>query len=304
MAEILLNYRIDWSDDASVPTYATCFHRQLLLAEHNVTAIGEGQDYKDIKEVNQKKYDLFIDLDCGRNQKGKLHFANGENEKRIEIPSAVKFIDTHGYPSLHRRLAKQYDHVFFAVWDKRDLFSNLPSAHWCPNASDDMWFDHINHTEEPPRFSLGFFGSKGGLSRADGAIAVCKRRKLPYDIREIGRSYKTRWPRTAEAMLACSVLFNKGQKHDGPNQRVIESMLMNRPLITDRDSRDGMDKLFKEGEHYLGYNNESELGNQLEWCLSGTTKDLAESMAARAYIEVKSKHLIKHRVAQILEVCL
>jgi spore maturation protein CgeB len=109
------------------------------------------------------------------------------------------------------------------------------------------------------------------------------------------------WPKTAEAMAFCKVLFNRGQKHDGPNQRVIESMLMDRPLISDRDARDGMKQLFEEGEHYLAYSSEAELANNLEWCLREPS--LAGSMARRAYELAKEKHQVKHRIEQILEIC-
>jgi spore maturation protein CgeB len=77
---------------------------------------------------------------------------------------------------------------------------------------------------------------------------------------------------------------------------------MNRPLITNRDSADGMSLLFEEGEHYIGYDTYTELANQMEWCMS-SDYDIAKNMAQKSYELVKEKHLIKHRVAQILEVC-
>ena len=77
-------------------------------------------------------------------------------------------------------------------------------------------------------------------------------------------------------------------------------MLMERPLITDRDPRDGMSKLFEVGEHYLSYATTSELANNIEWALREPS--LASSMARRAYKEAYEKHQVKHRVEQILEV--
>ena len=128
---------------------------------------------------------------------------------------------------------------------------------------------------------------------------MAQRNTWKVDVREIGKS-GGRWPRTAEAMAHCKVLFNRGQKHDGPNQRVIESMLMERPLVTDRDKRDGMSRLFIEGEHYLGYDSDSELANNIQWCLREPS--LAISMARRGYKLAVEKHQVKNRVEQILEV--
>jgi hypothetical protein len=311
MAKIILGYRQDWvgnTTNAVNTTYASSFFRELEALGHEVLEIGEGHQIKDVNKLGPmtiNSFDLLIDLDCGRSTDGKLKFQNeGGN---IKIPTAVWFIDSHGYPSLHHRMAKGYNHVFFAVWDKRDLFKSHPSAYWCPNATDVKWFNYNDFMDDylDPDFTIGFFGSKGGLDRADVLKEICDRseeHKLTYDIREIGRSWKVRWPKTAQAMVNCRILWNKGQKHDGPNQRVMESMIMRKPLITDRDPRDGMKQLFEEGEHFLGWETEAELGSQIRWCL--TNKELAESMADRAYNEVLKKHLIKNRVEQILEICL
>ena len=289
-------------------TYARSFHYYFKKAGHIVLPVGEGHSISDIDEIGDewKEYDLWLDIDNGRNLKGELRFqyADQSRKNKVNIPSAVRFIDTHGYPSLHHRAARKYDHVFFAVWDKRDRFANHRSAHWCPNSSDDRWFDYVKYSinNRFSKFSVGFFGSKGGLERADILKTVCDRRNLNYDIREVGSENRQRWPSTAEAMAACRALFNYGQKHDGPNQRVIESMLMNKPLLNNKDDRDGMSKIFQENEHYLSYSNEVELGIVLDRALEDPHQ-LAQDMAERAYKLVKEKHLVKHRVEQILEVC-
>lgn len=306
MALIILGYRLD-KDKLGVPmeNYALSTHRALEELGHRVIPVGAGHEVNHLNNLDDiilRIADLFLDLDCGRDVKGKLSFYyNYDDKHRLPCPTAVRFIDSHGQPTLHKRLAKCYDHVFFAVYARRDLFINHQSTHWCPNASDDRWFNYT-FSKGKPEFTAGFFGSKDGLSRGEILERVCKKRGLTYDIREVGRHNRQRWPGTAEAMANCQVLFNMGQKHDGPNQRVIESMLINRPLITDKDPTDGMDLLFKEHEHYLGYKTETELGVALDWVLSEPS--LANSMAVRAYNEVISKHLVKHRVQQILEVCL
>ena len=308
MAKIILAYRRKTDEAGEIPTYDTSVFEALLNRGHDVMRVGENQQgYQNVSEIGEtefKSYDLFLDLDCGKNKKGDQHFqyVNG----KAPIPSAVRFIDTHGHPSLHKRMAGNYNHVFFAVWARRDAFASHPSTHWCPNASDDKWFDfELFPTEwRYPKKDIGFYGSKDGLDRADEMRDICNNApsNFAHDIREVGRTDKRRWPRTAEQMANCKMLFNRGQKHDGPNQRVIESMLMCKPLISDRDKADGMGKLFQEGEHFLGYESRSQLFDQMRWCKSN--EDLANSMAFRAYRLVKEKHLVRHRVDQILDVCL
>ncbi len=301
MANILLGYlqRFDKHGEV-IPSYTHSTHQALLDLGHTVTAMGEGhglESFKSIATSALNNFDLFLDIDNGRNSKGDLAFQT----EKPPILSAVRFVDTHGHPSLHKRLAKNYDHVMFAVWDKRDLFTHHPSVHWCPNASDPKHFykDILPDTHESRPIDVGFFGSKHGLDRADILKKVGARNSWRLDIREVGKN-GARWPKTAEAMSRCKVLFNKGQKRDGPNQRVIESMLMERPLVNDRDNRDGMSELFEEGEHYLGYASDSELANNIQWCFREPS--LASSMAKRAYRLAYDKHQVKHRVEQILEV--
>lgn len=304
MARIILSYRLDRGRKLTpVETYSRSFDRALCEMGHDVIQIGSGWPHSSLKSLSEvviKQNDLFIDLDCGRNKEGKLEFQL--QEETISIPSAVWFIDTHGYPSLHKRLAKNYTHVFFAVYSKRDLFTKHKSARWCPNASDIKWFNFTDHISTfcNPKHTLGFFGTKGGLNRTNLLKEICKRNGYSIDAREIGRVYGHRWPDTAKAMANCKLLFNMGQKHDGPNQRVMESMLMCRPLITDRDSRDGMTQIFKEGDHFLGWSKESELADQIKWSLSNP--DLSTSMACRAYLEVVRNHQTRNRVKDILNV--
>ncbi len=304
MANIILGCRKDLDKRGNpIITYSDSTHRALVELGHSVVLMGEGHKYTgfdDMLDGMIRQTDLFIDIDCGRNGKGDLSYHCTEN--KTPVPSVLRTIDDHGHPSFNRRAARNYDHVFFAVFDKRDIYASHKSAHWCPNASDAKYFykDILPDLNESRPFDIGFFGSKGGIDRADTLKEIATRHSWTCDIREIGKG-RTRWPATAEAMARCKVLFNRNQKHDGPNQRVIESMLMERPLVTDRDARDGMSELFTEGEHYLGYDSESELANNIEWCLREPS--LALSMARRAYMCAIEKHQVKHRVAQILEVC-
>jgi hypothetical protein len=285
-------------EDRPVETYSRSMARVLREQEHEVIEVPK----KPAEDARYDHVDLLLDIDCGRDEKGKLHW-HGAIAKPKGCVSAVVLIDSHGNPSLHHRLAKNYDHAFFAVWDKRDLFTAHPSAHWCPNFTDLAWFNGEDYPV-PKNFlyNFGFFGSKGGLDRADPMIKIANDRGWRATARQVNIGTKHRWPRTAECMAECQFLFNKGQKHDGPNLRVMESMLMQRPLISDRDPRSGMDKLFEEGIHYLGYDyftNEG-LEDAMGWVMTNPTA--AQCMAEAAYDEVRNHHLVEHRIAQILEV--
>jgi hypothetical protein len=293
---IIVNFRQDYDKDRPVATYASAVYTRLFQMGHEVRAVGEGQktQLEDLRHRG-RGYDLFLDIDNGRSKKGTFGFVYPDYTP--DIPTAVWFIDSHGQPDLHQRIAGKYTHVFFAVWDKRDLFSLHRSAHWCPNATE---LDYFPFAQYDGTIDFGFFGSKGGLDRADVMKEIAAKNGWSTDVRQVNGAWKHKFPHTGEAMGKCRVLFNHGQKHDGPNLRVMESMAVGRPLITDLDRRSGMDKLFEKDKHYLGYESPAELEYWMKWALDNPDK--VKWMANRAYQEVCAKHTIQNRVDQILEV--
>lgn len=303
-------------DGAEAPCYAWSYVEAFREMGHEVTTCGEGHGFADRVDVKPDAPwcpDLILDIENGRNQKGELRFRAHESRwlrfhvgelgsiRTSNVKTAALLVDSHGHPDLHAEVAKYYDHVFFAVWARRDLFAGHPSAHWCPNATDLKWFGTPEQLAIEPTIDVGFFGSKRGLSRADDLVAICKVNGWTYDVRQVASNRNpNRWPATGEAMARCRVLFNRGQKHDGPNQRVMESMAMGRPLLTDRDERDGMRVLFETGLHYYGY----ESPKDLEMAMGALVDNepMRKHFGAIQRAEVEAKHLVKHRAAQILEV--
>lgn len=293
--KIALNYRVDTcSKDgvaSPVETYARCVDRAFRALGHETTNV-----CPDVLWCPQD-FDAYLELDNGRGPDGELGF--GKHKGDLSLPTAIWLVDSHGHADLHRALAPYYDHVFFAVWDKRDLFTGHKSAHWCPNATDPQFFYPI---VGDPKFDFGFFGSKGGLGRADKMIEICTKNGWSADVRQINGAFKHKWPYTCEAMNNCKVLFNHGQKHDGPNLRVLEAMAVGRPLISDLEPRSGMSKLFTEGEHYLSYESYTYAGLESVMGEALRSPTRAAAMADNARKLVLEKHLIKNRVEQMLEV--
>ena len=298
--KICLAFRQDRRSNGPVECYA----RSVLYAlekKHDVICVGEGHDIELLEEVNQGDFDMLLEIENGRNSKGKLFFQQGRYH--WTIPSAVWLIDSHGQPDLHKAIARDYNHIFFAVWSKRDIFKDHKQAHWCPCATDLRWFDYKNFEDIQVYFDFGFFGSLTGIPRAYPLKEICQRRGWTFDVRQISKPRKHKWPYCGQAMAACKNLFNHGQKHDGPNQRVLESMAMRRPLLTDcSDTLDGMGKLFEHGVHYIGYQSYSysDLEERCEWVIENPEK--AEVIADAGYREVAAKHTIDNRVDFMLEV--
>jgi len=290
------HYRFHY-EGREVATYGKCMVRELRARGHEVTEIPKTR----FKDDNQyKQFDLLIDVDSGRDMNG--DYGWHLHDAPVPIPSVAFFIDTHGKTDLHARISRRADHVFFAVWDKRNVFADHDSAHWCPNFTDLEFFDREQHKEAVPKFNFGFFGSKGGLDRADPMIALAQKYNWTYDVRQISIKGKHQWPRTAEAMANCKVLWNHGQKHDDPNLRVLESMAMGRVLINPQDDRSGIGYLFEPWIDYLPYVPYTceELFERMKFAINRL--DACAKIAENAYQKVIHNHLTKHRIKQIMEV--
>lgn len=294
--KIVVNHRTDYRDNKPVETYSRSYVHYLAKAGHEVTEIGEG--LCDWSTVEFRNFDLLLDIDSGRNKQGELPFIG---DKINRVKKAVIFTDSHGHPTLHKRLSPHYNHVFFAVWSRRDLFAKHSSAHFLPNATDLRWFSPIEWGSDLFTFDFGFHGSKHGLDRADKLKEICAKNGWSHDVRQITNQYKQRWPHTALAMGQCLNLFNCGQKHD-INLRWFESMACKRPLISDRDPMSGVDNLFQPWVHYVPYEAYTFKGLEegMAWMLS--YQDKCKVMAEAAYNLVKEKHTVENRVAQLLEV--
>lgn len=302
MPKILVSFRQDVRH-TPVACYPKSYGETLERLGHTVTYCGEGHPVEHLEQVPELlSYDLILEIENGRNKKGNLAFQ--VPEYFVRVPKAVILIDTHGFDreGLHRELAKKYDYVFFAVWSKRHVFVEHPSAHWLPNCTDLKWFDYKNFPGVEARYDVGFHSSKKGLSRALNLIDICRKNHWSYDIREVVKAHRHRWPATGEAMRGCKVLFNRGQRGDGPNQRVLESMAICRPLVSDSDPTSGMSRLFEDGRHYLAYKkgNVEDLEDKVRFLLENPKK--ANEIAQAGYEECSAKHTVKQRAKSILEV--
>lgn len=295
-------FRQDFRLDGPVECYARSVAEALEEKGHEVYLVGEGHTIghspESLESLNQDDFDCLIEIENGRNSKGEMFFQQGKY--KWKIPSCVWLIDSHGQSDIHQIVSKDYNHVFFAVWNKRDLYASHPSAHWAPCATDFKWFDGDNYPYSPD-YEFGFFGSKTGLVRADPLVALCEEKGWTYDVRQVTKARKHKWPMCAGAMSKCHALFNHGQKHDGPNQRVMESMAMRRPLITDLDPESGMSKLFEDGKHFIGYESLTYKGLESAMWVAQNCPD-AFNLADEAYLEVKRNHQVSNRVDQMLEV--
>lgn len=280
-----------------VECYPRSFLRILQEKGHSVISCGEGHEIEFLGDLKEKEFDCIIEIENGRNKSGEVLFQQSKVNWRI--PSAVWLIDSHSRANLHRHISSSYSHVFFAPWIMRDIYKEHNSAHWCPNSTDLKWFNKEKITS--PQYDFVFVGSKMGLPRADNLKRICQKRQWSCWIGEVSRAGKHKWPFCAQKMREGMIGYNWSQRQDAPNQRVLETMAVGIPLLQDICPLSGMDMLFREGKHYIGYRRDwSDLENKMEWAMRNSNK--CKEIADNAYLEVKANHTIENRVNQILEV--
>lgn len=299
---ILFVYRTDIFRKKKCRNYPSCYVEELRKRGHEVVEVGENHEITRLEDAPNA--DLLVEMENGRNSKGDLDFLQHSTHLG-GIKTAVILIDSHGHPDWHEIVAKSYDHVFFAVWFRRDLFKDHPSAHFLPNATDLRWFDRdlFASKAEPGDdfFDFGFFGSRGGLDRADPMIAVAKEKEWTYRVDQIDIPARRMWPATGDAMYHCFNLFNHQQKHD-LNLRIFESMAVGRPLIHSYDPASGIDDLFEKWVHYIPYDAYTYKGLEDAMSFAMNSPGKSEEIAEAAYNLVASSHTVSNRVDRLLEV--
>ena len=107
------------------------------------------------------------------------------------------------------------------------------------------------------------------------------------------RVVRTAAPIAARLYASVAVSLNMALNND-INSRVFEVLSAGGCLLTDRlEPQSGMQTLFREGEHYLGYDGEDELVSQLQWALAHPEQ--SEAIATQGHAEYLARHLPEFR---------
>ena len=115
--------------------------------------------------------------------------------------------------------------------------------------------------------------------------------KVYYDLGPIFREYQ-------QLNCAARVVLSWSSLEDTP-ARVYEGMLMGRALCANRTK--DLTEQFVEGDHFLGFDDEREAGNQVQRLLADDS--LRTEMGQRAHRKVMAQHLWDHRIISILDTC-
>lgn len=213
------------------------------------------------------------------------------NLDALPCPKACYLIDSHLYLDFHLEWAKQFDMVFIAQREYLEEFRRQGMrTHWLPLACDP---EVHRRFDEPKIHSVGFVGEINSGSRCEALLKiVASQIQLHYD-----RCYMEDM---ARIFSKSKIVFNEALKND-LNMRVFEAMSTGSLLLTDMARNSGQDELFRDGEDYAVYRDNT-VGDVARFYLDND--ELREQIAARGQLLVHNAHTYAHRVDDLLAVAL
>jgi Glycosyl transferases group 1 len=262
-------------------TTARYFERVLLA---------QGQDFTywdcppDLKSIRANDLFLFVDP--------VLDWPIGL--ERLPCMTAAYLIDVHQDLESRLRLSKFFDVIFVVQKDYVAGFEETgrTNVQWLPLACDPAVHSHPHEVRE---FDLGFVGKLGQPNtwRNDVLSTILPRYRT--------NNYNTFYPPRAMADVYgnSKIVLNTSINGD-VNMRLFEALASGALLITDR-IKNGLNELFVEGEHYVGYATIEEAIEKIDYYLVNAEERMRIASAGQGL--VLNCHTYRHRWAELEKFC-
>jgi hypothetical protein len=200
--------------------------------------------------------------------------------EEIGCPTAAYLIDTHHNLGLRLAFAPFFDHIFVAQRDDVSAVRDhgYPQAEWLPLAAEPGFAcDPFG----PRPLEVAFVGKKGepGTRRYEVLHAVT----AAFKTNDFKRSYAP--AEMSDLYGRAKIVINHSSGGD-VNMRVFEATVSGALLVTDRLSN-GLDRLFIEGEHYVGYDSASEAETVI-------ARFLADDVGRTGVAATGQQHVLAH----------
>lgn len=208
----------------------------------------------------------------------------------LRTPKIAYLIDSHVAPDLRLAMAKPFDCVFLAQRAQVELFreAGIKNVFWMPLACS------------PQLHAAGPFDRSLDVAYV-GSFSTEEDQRRPRLLNEIRRRYPNHfigkaWPEQMARIYASSKIVVNACVNCDVNMRVFEAMASGALLIT--DNADGLEDLFRNGEHLIIYRSDTALPNLIDYYLKHPEE--RERIARQGQELVLREHTYAHRTEEIL----
>jgi glycosyltransferase involved in cell wall biosynthesis len=204
-------------------------------------------------------------------------------------PLAYWAIDTHRNFDVRLERARRADFVFAAQRDGAEMLrrAGTATAMWLPLGCDPEV--HRRH-EVDKQYDVCIVGHVFPGPRAE--LLELLARRFPNHF--IGQAF---FNEMARIYSANRTVFNRSLLND-VNMRVFEVLACGSLLITNDLSENGLDELFRDGEHLVTYRSAEELIEKVAYYVEH--EEERERIASAGRAEVIAKYTYRHRVERML----
>ena len=220
-------------------------------------------------------------------------FPLGLNE--LECLNVWYGIDTHMDFIKHMQISKVFDVTFIAQLEYVDQLKarGLHQVYWLPLGFDQTFSKF--HTLDK-KFDVAYVGS------INKAINPERHRLLDVLAHEFPNHYfgQASPNEMAKIYAETRIVFNMSIKND-INMRIFEATGSGAVLLTNPIFKNGFEKLFKEGEHYLTYSDDATMLFRVNQLLADTSLQQRIQESAKAH--TLANHTYNHRIKELLSIC-
>lgn len=225
-----------------------------------------------IKDKVPWKPDLILEIDAG-------FYMDGKPKEWKDVPIAMFATDPHFLD-----YSVQYGFVDFFFNPQPMAFAKYPKGIFLPWAYDPNVHKPLVKIDK--EFDIVFIG------------AMYEQRKHALD--RLATKFKV-YADSFKIYDECTEIYNKGKisfnwsSNDDIPMRIFEGMAYGNAVITNRIT--GLESLFREDKHYIGFDTEDELMQKVDYYLNNP--DLLDKISQNGYMAVE-EHTYKNRCAKII----
>lgn len=264
-----------------------------LIYNHGVAHTTGAYIERVLKQAN-RQYALFGVEDPQAIPRGfDLYLRIDHGDYKFDLPQYLRpavfwAIDTH-LPKPYKKIRSQaghYDVVFCAQKQGAQRLEREAriDAQWLPLGCDPQVHARLDLAKE---YDLGFVGRNAMKFKRGKHLAMLKNR---YPRSFIGEAAYTQMSRIYSA---ARIGFNSSIIND-INMRLFEIMACGCFLLTNRIQYNGLEELFKDGEHLVTYADDRQLLRLIDYYLAHESE--RQRIADAGYAAVIAKHTYFHRL--------